>query len=94
MTSTKLNTVTNKIFKDKDGRWTIVQSPNTLLSIWVVLTVIIMLLGDTSIRTSAQLLQNSVLFAWAYLELTNGDSYFRRFLGASILVAVILGYFI
>jgi len=34
-------------------------------------------------------LASSFLFMWAYLELTQGASYFRRFLGLIVLLGIV-----
>ena len=83
-----------QFFKDKDGKWTLAQFPNTLLFIWIVLTIVIWLLGSIEIVDSLRILQKAILIAWAYLELIAGDSYFRRFLGAGILVFFIIATYL
>ncbi len=73
-----------QFFKDKQGHWAIIQIPNLLLSGWIIITVVNFFVRNPHIST----LQNTVLFAWAYLELTEGASYFRRTLGVIILIGV------
>ena len=80
----------SKFFKDKRGHWAIVHFPNALLSAWIVLLIANFLLHNQHVR----LLQSAVLFAWAYLELTQGTSYFRKTLGAIILLAITVGFFV
>ena len=91
MTQIKIDSRTIKrFFKDKDGHWTIIQSPNVLLSAWIVLLLLNLFINYQPTR----LLQSTVLFAWAYLELTQGTSNFRKLLGAIILTGVTVSFFI
>jgi hypothetical protein len=66
------------------------QSPNLLLSVWIVLLIVNFFIQNQHART----LQGAVLFAWAYLELTQGESYFRKSLGAVVLASVTLSFFL
>lgn len=76
-----------RFFKDKHGKWAVVQFPNPLLAIWIILVVISWLFPALHFKV----LQTCVLFAWSYLELTAGDSPFRKTLGGVVLVSVIIG---
>lgn len=80
-------------FKNKDGKWTIIQFPNLLLIAWLLLTLVAIFLGAGSLKSSIQLLSSAVLFAWAYAEVTTGDSNFRRLLGGIILLYVVFSFF-
>ncbi len=82
-----------RFFKDKNGKLAVAQFPNILLLVWIVLTILIWLLAGATFVPSLRMLQNAVLFAWAYLELTSGTSYFRKALGAVVMAAVVGGYF-
>ena len=77
-------------FKDKHGRWGIAQWPNALLMLWVILLLINFVLHNRSVG----LVENAVLFTWAYLEMTEGVSRFRKTLGAVILIGVIVNFFL
>ncbi|MDB5177851.1 MAG: hypothetical protein JWO61_234 [Candidatus Saccharibacteria bacterium] len=81
-------------FKDKNDKWAIIAFPNVLLTAWLVATILNMFIHDGKVHSDLSLLGGAILFAWAYLELTQGASYFRRLLGAIILLAVIMGYFV
>lgn len=76
-------------FKDKNGKVVIGQFPSVLISLWVVLLVLNLFMHNKNVDD----LQAAVLFAWAYLELTQGVNYFRKTLGAVVLVVVIVGFF-
>ena len=75
--------------KNKEGKWAVIQWPNVLLSAWIFLLVINYFYHSQSLSH----LQGAVLFAWAYNELTQGESRFRKILGAVILVIVSIGFF-
>jgi hypothetical protein len=81
-------------FKDRRGQWAIIQFPNPLLITWLVLIVVSLLVADNTLRSSVDQLKNAVLFAWSYLELMKGASYFRQLLGGTIMVMIIVGYFV
>lgn len=81
-------------FKDKDGKWAIIAFPNVLLTAWLVVIILTKLIQDGNVHQGLSLLSSSILFAWAYLELIEGTSYFRRLLGVIVLLVVIVGYFV
>lgn len=92
MTHHKLHSLIDRVFKDKRNKWAIIQLPNVPISIWIILTVI-SLFVQGSFLAHLNLLRNSLLFVWAYLEISKGDSLFRRALGAIVLVMITAGYF-
>lgn len=75
--------------KDERGRWAVIQPPSILLSAWVVLLVVNFFIHSQSTGR----LQSAVLFTWAYLELTQGASYFRKVLGAIVLAIIVASFF-
>lgn len=79
----------DNFFKDKDGNWAIIQKPNILISAWVLLTVINLLFFDFE-HLGFNVFSSMVLFTWAYLELAQGISGFRKALGSVVLIAVTL----
>lgn len=93
MIRTKLTAITNKFFKDKNGIWAIAQFPNALLITWIVLSIVILFLNSTPILRSLVFLQTVVLVAWAFMEATRGDSYFRKSLGLIALAIIIVSFF-
>lgn len=78
-----------RFFKDKEGRWAVVQFPNALISAWFILLVVNFFLHSQPLHY----LQSAVLFAWAYMEMTEGESSFRKLLGAVVLIFVIINFF-
>ncbi len=78
-----------QFFKDNEGKIVIGQSPNIPITVWLLLTVASMLTaGDLS--DSLAILSRMVLFAWSYLELTRGESSFRRVIGVSVLFYLVI----
>jgi hypothetical protein len=80
-------------FKNKQGKWKIIQLPNILLGTWLVLSIALFFIHKGQLREGLALLRSAVLFTWAYLEITNGDSRFRRTLGVIVMLFIIKGYF-
>ncbi len=93
MPTNKLIGSIERFFKDKDGKWAVFQFPNTLLFVWVGITVLLWVLGSGVIVDVMRLIQTIVLVAWASIELIDGDSNFRRVLGAIVLIFIIFGNF-
>ena len=82
------------IFKDKNGRVVIWQSPNMLLWAWIILKAVAMFLAQGKIKAGLDQLSGAVLFAWAYFEADQGVSPFRKILGAIIMLGVAVGFFV
>jgi hypothetical protein len=77
-----------RFFQNQDGDWKIVQSPNLLLLLWLLV------MGSNALffnREQNQLavLSGMLLFAWSYDELRQGESPFRKTLGGVVLLAII-----
>ena len=89
MYKARIKVIVDWLFKDSDGRVVVIQPPNTLLSVWIILVVVNHLV-DTP---SSKVLQSAVLFAWAYIELCEGVSCFRKLLGAIILLVTLFGIY-
>ena len=82
-----------QFFKDKNGKIVIWQSPNLPLWGWIVFSVIAHLIKAGRLHTGSQSLAQAWLFTWAYLEIRQGDSTFRRILGGLVLASMIFGFF-
>lgn len=81
------------LFKDKDGKWAIVQFPNIPLSLWIITTLTMYVVADQALKESLSLLRDAVLFTWSYLEITAGDSPFRRILGSVVMALLVVKFF-
>ncbi len=77
-------------FKDKNGKLAIVQRPNTLIILWLGLSGLSKV-ADEQISNGISILAKIFLLYWAYLEITAGDSMFRRVLGVAVLSFTIYG---
>ena len=86
----KITHTLERFFKDKDGKVVIGQTPNAPILIWAVLLVVNLFLHNPHVG----IVQNLFLFAWAYLELTEGVNYFRKTLGAVVLVGIVVSFFL
>jgi hypothetical protein len=82
----------DKFWKDKDGKVVVYQHPNFLLIGWVLLAFISLFVSEklADILWHVSLV---VLAIWALLEIFKGVNYFRRTLGAIVLVLVLLAAF-
>jgi hypothetical protein len=72
-------------FKDKDGKLSIVAWPNVPILLWLGLSILAKVANE-QIRGGISALATGFLLYWAYLEITDGDSSFRRVLGAVVLI--------
>ncbi len=84
---------TRRLIADSHGRITLWQSPNVLLWGWIILEVIKMFLSNGRLKTGFEQLGTATLFAWAYFEITKGVNYFRKALGAVVLIVIAFGFF-
>jgi len=82
-----------KFFQDKNGEWAVIQFPNLLLWLWLSVMLIAVLPLQNNIEAGFHQLGSALLFAWAYLEVTQGSSYFRRVFGGIILCMIVLNFF-
>jgi hypothetical protein len=82
-----------RFFEDKDGKLTIIQFPNPLLLAWLVILATTLMPIDSEFKTQLQTVNTAILFAWSYLEVSQGSSNFRRALGTVIMILIILGLF-
>ena len=80
----KTRTITG-FFKDKDGKLSIVEWPNVPILLWFGLSVLAKV-TNAQISTGISVLATVFLLFWAYLEISDGDSLFRRALGAVVLI--------
>jgi hypothetical protein len=86
-------TFSDRCFRDREGNVVLGQFPNLPIVGWLVCVVAsrVVAAGDT--RTGLQSVATAFLFTWAFLEITKGVNYFRRFLGAAAMAAIVFGYF-
>jgi hypothetical protein len=80
-------------FRDKDGHIVIWQWPNVPLWGWIIFKALSLLITATPWHAGFGHLSTAFLFTWAYLEITDGDAYFRRLLGLVVMIAIIASLF-
>ncbi len=82
-----------KIFCNKEGKVVIVQLPNVpiLLALFFVIGGMLPNLSP-ELQSLFSILATSFLFVWAYLEITQGVNYFRRALGAVVMIFIIVSF--
>jgi hypothetical protein len=66
-----------KLFKDKDGRVVIAQSPNLPLIGWIVFEVASLIVSQGKVKIELQEVATSSLLIWAYLETIKGVNLFN-----------------
>jgi hypothetical protein len=71
---------------DKRGRVTIGERPNLPLIVWAVTSILVWIVPSGTLEDLLRLINFGALFTWAWLEVFQGSSYFRRVLGAIIMI--------
>lgn len=83
----------DKFWKDKDGNYVIYQRPNAFLITWLVLTVASLFAPRGVLESVFWWASLAVLAVWAVLEVVSGVNYFRRCLGAVVMILIVLAAF-
>jgi len=81
-----------QFFTNKDGQYKIIIWPNPPLYLWLV-SALIASFSQGNIQAGFSSIAAASIFAWAYLEITDGESPFRRFLGIVVMAVSIYGFF-
>jgi len=89
----KKATLFDRIFKDRDGKLVIWQSPNILLWGWILFSILGITFKHGAGHTSLNHLATASLFVWAYLEIRSGASIFRQILGGVVMTGIVYGFF-
>ncbi|MGY3264480.1 hypothetical protein [Lysobacter sp. HA35] len=84
-----MSSALRRFFSDEHGRLVIVQRPNLPITLWALFAVLAFAMRGSRWHDVAAFIASGFLFAWAWLELTDGDSPFRRVLGAAVLVGMV-----
>ena len=82
-----------KFVRDKEGRIAVWQTPNLPLVAWIVFKMLSMVVTQKNLQDGFSLISSACLFTWAFLEMTEGDSYFRRVIGLVVFAALLVGFF-
>jgi hypothetical protein len=83
------NTLFDKTFRDRQGTVVIVQPPNLPIWIWIAATFLKFAFTQGALFEALDAIAFGSLFTWAWLELFKGVNYFRRALGALVLIGAI-----
>jgi hypothetical protein len=84
------NRLFDKLFRDNSGEIVIAQMPNLPIVIWAVASLLKIVYKTGRINLGLDILGFISLFIWAIQELFQGVNYFRRGLGAIVLIALIV----
>ena len=83
------NTLFDKTFRDSQGTVVIAQSPNLPLWTWIATTLLKFVFTKGPLFEGLDAIAFGSIFTWAWLELFEGVNYFRRALGAIVLIGVV-----
>jgi hypothetical protein len=84
------NTFLDNFFRDRNGEIVIGQPPNLPIIIWLMASLLQLVVKTGQIHTGLDILATGSLFVWAILELFQGVNYFRRTLGAIVLISLLV----
>ena len=84
----KTQTFSERCFRDNEGRLTITQAPNLPIAVWFGALVLAKFTSSQWYRFF-ELISFGALFVWAWLEIFQGDNYFRRLLGVLVMTFTI-----
>jgi hypothetical protein len=80
----------DRFFRDKNGNIVIVQPPNLPISVWAIANVLQLVFNRGIINTGLETIALIAIVIWSLAEIFQGVNYFRRSLGAVVLIATIL----
>lgn len=83
----------NRIWRDSNGKVVLWQAPNVWLLIWLVSDVANLIIGRSKVESVIHWVGSATLIIWALLEVFQGADYFRRALGAVVLLITIVSIF-
>lgn len=84
------STLFDKTFRDSQGAVVIAQAPNLPLWAWIISTLLKFVFTKGTLFEGLDAIAFGSLFTWAWLELFDGVNYFRRALGAIVLISAIV----
>ncbi len=79
----------DKIFRDREGKVVLAQTPNLPLIVWIVASLLRLIFTTGKVNIGLEAIAFGSLFTWAWEELFQGVNYFRRALGLLVLVGLI-----
>jgi hypothetical protein len=84
------NNFFDDFFRDRNGEIVIIQPPNIPILVWFTASVLKLVFKTGQINLGLEILETGSLFVWSILELFQGVNYFRRSLGAIVLVCLLV----
>jgi hypothetical protein len=87
----ELKRLAAKLFRSKDRQIVLLQAPNAALATYIVAIIIGRFLPPGNWLQAERAVAYGVLFTWAWMEIFSGVNYFRRALGAVVLVTMVFG---
>ena len=87
----KISCLAHRFIRDKNGTIVLWQFPNAPLALWFVFMGFA--LTFTRLKIPFNNLSSVFLFVWAYLEISQGVTYSRRFLGLIVAIGIMISYF-
>lgn len=80
---------TNRIWRNRDGKVVLWQTPNIWLFIWAAAELASLITGKGKLDSALHWIGSAALIIWALLEIFQGVNYFRRALGAGVLLVTV-----
>lgn len=85
----KRRTFFDKMFKDRTGHIALSATPNVPIAVWFIALLLTYVFPGRPGHVFGTI-SHGALFVWAWLELFQGVNYFRRLLGAIVLVYIVV----
>jgi hypothetical protein len=82
----KKQSLVDKFIKDKHSNVVLWQTPNGPIILWAFAELMAGIIGTGATHRLFAFLSFGALFTWAWLEIFQGASYFRRALGLLVLI--------
>ncbi len=95
--ATKAKNIKKKVrdfCSDKDGNLVLAQKPNLPIVGWLVFKLASIPVSDQATKTGLETIATFFIFTWAYLEVVEGDSNFRRLLGVVLITLLVTNIFL
>jgi hypothetical protein len=83
----------NKFWYSPSGKLSLIELPNIPLLLAALCWIASILMKQSSFHHLFSELQFGFLFVWSWLEITKGESYFRKVLGLTVLILIIYNKF-
>ncbi len=81
--------IVKRFFQDENGRYVIMQWPNGPAYLSAASVVLSRITRGTDAHRLFEYTTFGTIFLWSYLEITQGDSPFRRTLGAVVMAGLL-----